>query len=152
MNKREKLRICNISLLIAALLVLISGILLEIADGNGIEAVPYTSYVILHIVFVAIMALLVTWHLYLHFGKNKWWQKANNLKSHVTTGLFKLALLIAVTGLISLICFCIVPEHSTFGGIHGKLGFVFIVVAIGHTAKRRKWFTKNRATKNAKPN
>ena len=56
-----------------------------------------------------------------------------------------LVAVLAMTGLASIPQW-LIHGHSPIGGVHGKIGFLFILIAIIHTIRHRKWFkgTKNK--------
>lgn len=62
----KKLRICNRTLAVTTMAVLLSSIQLEATDGSS------TSLVWLHIAVCSLMTALVTRHIYLHFKWVKW--------------------------------------------------------------------------------
>lgn len=143
MNKRLKLKCCNYSLLAFVLPVLATGIILECTGNDaGIFGISFKRIVVIHIVLAAAMMALAAYHLYLHVGSKGWWQKVKKLKSHVTRLLVRIAILTAASGLISLAVWLFNPVHTTVGGIHGKIGYLFIIIAVGHTIKRWKWFSR----------
>lgn len=144
MTKAGKLRICNWSLLVTLFPLTISSILLEYLGGETLCGVDFSVFVWLHVLFAVILFGLVGYHFYLHFGTNGWRLKISKLKSGVTRNLIKIAALMLVLSLAAVIAYCIVGKHTTLGGIHGKIGFLFLIVAIGHTIKRKAWFSRKK--------
>ena len=104
----------------------------------------FNVWVILHLIAVLAMTGLVCWHLRMNWGRISGWAKKFTGKA---SGASKaLAILIAFTALTGLAA---IPQwmfhgHSTVGGIHGKIGFLFILVCLIHTIRHRKWFRKNK--------
>lgn len=138
MIKAKKLKICDWLLLVATVVMLASSIQLE---ATGSRAVVW---VCLHIIVGCLFFANIIWHLYLHFGWKLWLQRLRKQKSPVTR-------LLAVFGLLTLISAIVASAHwigswthSSLGGVHGKIGFVFVAIAIGHTAKRIKFFKNKR--------
>lgn len=136
MKKSEKLRICNWSLLALLVLTLASGIQLEVIHGGSV------LYVWCHIVIAILFTAFAVYHIELHFGWKKWFSKFDKLKSNVTKILWWLFLLTVLSGVVALIHWLTADGHSPIGGVHGKIGFLMIAFAIGHTAKRIKFFKR----------
>ena len=133
MKKLLKLKICDWSLIAVTVLMLASGIQLEILSG---ESHPWIwAHIILGLIFLA----LILWHLYLHFRwrdwlKRLWKQKSSNTKWLTITGILTL-----VTAIIATIGWIASPIHSKIGAVHGKLGFIFLILAFVHTFRRAKF-------------
>lgn len=53
--------------------------------------------------------------------------------------IFAILLAISVVAFVHII---VLTAHSHIGAVHGKIGFLFILFCIGHTAKRWKWVKK----------
>ncbi len=138
MKQLKKLKICNWTLLIFGILILSSGIQLEATGSSGI--LPVWIHVIIGLIFSG----LVFFHIYLHFKWKNWFSMFNKIKSRVTRILWYAYVITFVLGVIAWIRWMAVGQHSVLGGVHGKIGFIFIALAIGHTVKRVKFF-KNRA-------
>lgn len=99
--------------------------------------------VILHVVVALPFMCLIIRHIYLHFQWKKWLTKFSKLKGP-TRILWWLYLLTFLSGIATFIHWLIENEHSPLGGIHGKIGFLMIAFAIGHTIKRLKFFTNKK--------
>lgn len=136
----NKLKICNISLLAITPAVLATSIILEASHGAALLGMSFNVWVILHLIAVLAMTGLVCWHMRMNWGKISGWAKKFTGKA---SGASKaLAILIELTVLTG---FFAIPQwliygHSTVGGIHGKIGFLFILVCLIHTIRHRKWF------------
>lgn len=134
MTKKSKLKLCNWMLLISTVAILGSGIELEIIHGDNIASVA------IHIILGIIFESLAIWHIYLHCGNRNWFLSFSKLKKPVTRILWWLFILTLVSGLVALFHWGGTLIHSPIGGIHGKIGFLMIAVAIGHIIKRIKFF------------
>lgn len=135
MKKITKLKICDWSLLVVTILALASSIQQECRWlGMG--------FVWLHIVLGIVFFLLIGWHLQLHFQWNNWFVRLKQQKSHVTKWLAAFGALTFLTAIVATVHVLNTLEHTTLGGVHGKFGFVFIALAIGHTVKRIKFYKK----------
>ena len=51
------------------------------------------------------------------------------------------AILLAIS-VVTFVRIIVLTAHSPIGVEHGKIGFLFILLCIGHTAKRWKWVKK----------
>lgn len=138
MKKIEKLRICNCSLLVLTVAILASGIQLEATDSAGLT--PVWIHVAIGLAFMAVVA----YHVFLHFGKSNWFSRFRKQKSPVTRILWWVGLITLLTGLIAWIHWLTTFTHAPIGGVHGKIGFLMIILAIGHICKRIKLFKNMR--------
>lgn len=134
MKKITKLRLADSLLLVITVLILISGIQLEILHGAG------RLWVILHIIAGLLFFGFIGWHIYLHYGWKNWFKRFQDQKNVVTKILWWIGIITFVSGVIAIIHWAGGLGHSPIGGIHGKFGFLMIVFAIGHIIKRIKFF------------
>lgn len=134
MNKVRKLQLCNWLLLIITIVVLVSSIMLEATSSR------YIVLVISHIIIASIFCALVVWHIYLNLHSGNWFRKFSKIKSPVTRILWWLFLITVLSAIVALVHWLGTYAHSPVGGVHGKIGFLMIAVAIGHTIKRIKFF------------
>lgn len=134
MKKAEKLRLCDWILVFATVFILASGLQLEATDSRNI------IWVWIHVIIGSLFFSNIVWHLYLHFGWKSWIQRLQKQKSPVTRWLAIFALLTLISAFIALFHWLGTYTHSPIGGIHGKIGFIFLALAIGHTVKRIKFF------------
>lgn len=132
---KKKLLWCDWALVVVGLLMLASGIQLEVLAGA--EAWAVWAHVVVGVLF----SFLVCWHVWLHFRWSNWFARFQKLKKPVTRILWYLFLLTFLLGLAAFIHWLNGGGHSPLGGIHGKVGFVMIAVAAGHTLKRRARLT-----------
>ena len=128
MSEVKKLRLCDWMLVFATAFILASGIQLEVTDSSSI------AWVSIHIIIGSLFFANIVWHLYLHFGRKSWVQRLRKQKSPVTHCLDISSSFVALFHWIG------TYTHSPVGAIHGKISFVFIALAIGHTVKRIKFF------------
>lgn len=134
MKQLTKLRLCDWTLVILTMSILISGIQLEILHrGNNV-------WRWVHIVIAIIFMLLCVWHIWLHFRKSNWFKRFHKQKSTVTEILWWISLLTFLSGMIAFVHMLSDEVHSVVGGIHGKLGFLMVIFIIAHALKRRKFF------------
>ncbi len=134
MSKVEKLRLCDWMLVFTTALILASSLQLEVTDSRSIV------WVLIHVIIGCLFFSNIVWHLYLHFGWKSWIQRLLKQKSPVTRWLAIFALLTIISTFVALFHWIGSYTHSPVGAIHGKIGFVFLALAIGHTIKRIKFF------------
>lgn len=140
----NKLKICNISLLVITPAVLATSIILEASHGESVLGLKFNVWVIIHLVTVLAMTGLVCWHLRMNWGKiSGWVKKFAGKASGASKALAILIALTALTGLASVPQW-LIHGHSPIGEVHGKIGFLFILIAIIHTIRHRKWFRKSK--------
>ena len=143
MTKAERIKICNIALLLTALPMFVSSIQMEVCGGKPLANLDFAHYMAIHAILGSVMIALLITHLFMHFGWQSWLQKIKKLKSKPTKLLCALFLLMLVSGIVSLLHNVALMGHSIIGAIHGKIGFVFLAICIGHIIKRWWWFKKN---------
>ena len=134
MTKVNQLKICNYSLVLTGIVVLASSIQLEATGSVGIIPVR------IHIIAASMFCCLVFYHIYLHFNRSNWFGRFSKLKCKATEVLWWLFILTVFSGLIALTEWLFHSEHTPGGGVHGKIGFVMLFIALGHTLKRRNFF------------
>lgn len=136
MKKITKLKICAWVLAALTVVMLASGIQLEINPAG------LPLWVWLHIVFGTAFFVLIFWHLALNRpAVRMMWRKPKiNQPKKGTRWLGAFFLLTLISAVIATVHWCINPGHSTIGGIHGKIGFVFIVMVIVHTCRHSGFF------------
>ncbi|MDE6416219.1 MAG: hypothetical protein K2K68_04240 [Duncaniella sp.] len=137
MTKTDKLKICDWTLAGLLPVVLASSIQLEATDGGG------TGWMIVHVIVASAFMCTILWHIYLHFQWKKWLVKFAKQKI-ATRILWWLYVLTLLSGIAAFIHRLIEINHGPLGGIHGKIGFLMIAFAIGHTLKRIKFFKRKR--------
>ena len=134
MKKIDKLRLCNWSVLVVSAAILISGIQLEVIHSS--DCLSVWLHIVIGLLFMALVAI----HIYLHFGKSNWYAKFSKLKSRATQILWWVTIITLLTGIATSIRWIISYTHTPLGGIHGKLGFLMIILSIFHIAKRFNFF------------
>ena len=134
MKKAEQLKICNYSLLAITVLILASGIQLEVLAGSS------RFWVWVHVVLGLQFFGFIFLHIYLHFKWRNWIEILWNQKSANTRWMMVTSILTLLTALIATTGWIMSPDHSAIGAIHGKLGFTFIALALWHISKRLKYY------------
>lgn len=135
MKKITELKICDWSLLVVAILMLTSSIQLE---GWWLGLGLVWAHMALGITFF----ILIGWHLKLHFQWRDWAGRLKRQKSPVTRWLALIGGLTLLTAVAATIHMFVTWHHSGIGGWHGKIGFVFIALAVAHVVKRIKFYKR----------
>lgn len=135
MTKKNRLKICNWSLLITTVAILASGLQLEFTCCHYAFGIAW-----FHIITGIIFLCLIIWHLQLHFGWRNLLSRLRKQKSALTRTLTIVFLLMTVSAAIATYHWLDFHHHSPIGGIHGKIGFLMIILVICHTLKRVKFF------------
>lgn len=138
MKQIVKLKICDWSLIPISIVMLASGIQLEALSGEGM------LWIYVHICIGVVFTTLCGWHIWLHFKWNNWFERFHKMKSQVTRILWWIALITFLTGIAATIQWFAHSVHTSLGGIHGKLGFLMILLIIAHALKRRKFYQPKR--------
>ena len=142
MDKKTQFKICNWSLLVFAILMLASGIQMEATAGADFLGIAFPAYMVFHVVVAVLMTVAVFWHIWLHFSWKEWVKRFAALKKRDTKALAILAAFVLITGIVALLLLLFNGmQHNGIGGIHGKIGFVFLAVGLYHVFKRI-WFYK----------
>lgn len=136
MRTLTKLRLCDWLLLIMTLAVIASAIQLEILSGTS------AAWVWVHIILCLFFMGMCAWHIQLHFHKSNWFAKIRKQKSPVTRLLWWMSLLTLLTGIIASIRWIVTDAHGPIGAVHGKIGFLMVILAVGHLLKRKKFFSR----------
>ena len=125
---------CDRTLGIVLIVMLASGIQLEVTSGR------YARSVWAHITLGIVLTALSVWHIYLHYRWSDWFARFRKNR-HQSTRILWLFLLTAVTGVVATVVWLIDGSHSHIGAIHGKIGFLMVIVgvihAVGHKHKRK---------------
>lgn len=120
---------CNKWLKVILLLILASGIQLEATSGR------YAWSVWVHIVLGLILTGLSIYHIYLHYKNSNWFTRFAKNRNKVTRVLWWVFLLTAVSGIAATLQWLMEGGHSPIGGVHGKIGFLMVIVAIIHAVR-----------------
>ena len=129
-----RLKRCNRWLGLTLLLTLASGIQLEATSGR------YLWSVWVHIILGIVLTALSLRHIYLHYKKGNWFSRFAKNRNIVTRVLWWTFLLTVVTGFAATVGWLDGFNHSTLGGVHGKIGFLMVVSGVVHAVRhlRRK--------------
>ncbi len=134
MKSIAKLRICDWSLIVLTTGALFSGIQLELLSGSSY------FWIWVHIGLSLLFLGICIWHIQLHFKSSNWFIRFKNLKSHVTKMLWWISLFTLATGMAASLDWLASGVHGPIGAIHGKIGFLMILLVVGHIVKRMKFF------------
>lgn len=142
MNTASKLKLCNRLLGLSLILMLVSGIQLEATAGC------YAWSVWVHIALGIILIVLSLRHIYLHYRTGNWFSRFAKNRNTVTRILWWIFLLTSVSGILATIIWIADNTHSHLGGIHGKIGFLMVILAIIHLISHRHKAHKQNRLKN----
>ncbi len=134
MTKKTKLKLCDWSLLFLTVVILASGVQLEI---NPVGAKCWIwSHIVIGILFIS----GIIWHISLHKSCKKRVEPKTRKhgNKHAVIGIF--FLLTLLSGVIATGHWVGTYFHSTIGGVHGKFGFLFIIAVILHIAKHKRFY------------
>lgn len=146
MKPAVKLKVCNRWLGCVLLLMLISGIQLEVTSGQ------YLWPVWAHIILGMVLTVLSLYHIFLHYRFGNWFSRFAKNRNTATRILWWIFQLTAVSGVTATVIWLDGHEHSHLGAIHGKIGFLMVVIAKIHIArhirkkKSRRLGTASQAT------
>lgn len=134
MTKKTKLKLCDWSLLFLTVVILASGVQLEInPTGENV-------WVWAHIVIGTLFISGIFWHISLHKSAKKRVEAKtrNHRDKHAVMGVsFLLTLL---SGVVATCHWIGTYLHSTIGGVHGKFGFLLILAVIFHIVKHKRFY------------
>lgn len=139
--KNHQLRLCNASLMIVAIFMLISSIEMEALAGDSLRGISFETLTFIHAGIGIVMFSLVAWHLYLHFGDLGWITKLQK-SPRLTKTLAIFGALTLSSGIFILAYMLTYFEHNLVGAIHGKIGFVFIALCVIHIYKYWAWIKR----------
>lgn len=135
-SKLKPLKICDRALLVLTLLILASSLQLEITAG----ATPL--WVWLHMALGTLFLLLILRHLYLHFRWTNWWTRlvASRPTRRPLRWLTITGLLLLLSAIVAALHWLAAPVHSFPGALHGKIGFLFLILLIPHILRHRRFY------------
>lgn len=136
--KKKFLLICNRSLLSVMPVAVASGVLLEWLHGCPFCGIGNAVWTWLHVVMSGTLLVLVLWHVHLNWHHaGRWYRRFREHRSMGFKCMAVFFLLAALTGLVS-VPLWLSHGHSGIGGLHGKIGYVWALFALGHTIRHRK--------------
>lgn len=139
MKKITKLIVCDWLLLVFTLTMFVSGLQLEVN--------PYRDqiWVWLHIIIGIFFVGFILWHLSLQHNPM---QRAVRRKKYHHGGkspfLGLFFLLTLLSSIIVTFHWIGTYTHSTIGGIHGKIGFLFLIAIVFHVRKNIRFYARRK--------
>ena len=144
MEKKTQFRICNWSLLVLAILILVSGIQMEATAGANFLGISFPVYMVFHVVVAILMTAAIIWHIWLHFKWKEWVKRFSALKRTDTKILAVMSALALVSGIAALLVLLFNGmQHNGVGGVHGKIGFGFVALGIYHIIRRIRFYKRH---------
>lgn len=135
--KRTTLRTVNILMATLLLPVAVTSIFLECLEGSDLAAVRNVNIVALHLAVAMTLFVLCGFHIKAHFGNIQSWFKRLKSSKFPNRFLFWISVLTLLTGVIATLAW-LHHGHSPIGGVHGKIGFLALIVMFAHLIRRRK--------------
>lgn len=132
MNTASKLKLCNRFLGCVIVLMLASGIQLEVTSGQ------YVWSVWLHIILGILLTVLSVYHIFLHYRHTNWFARFRKNQRTATRILWWLFLVTVISGIAATIIWIDGNSHSHLGAIHGKFGFLMVQFVIIHVVKNTR--------------
>lgn len=139
MNKTTKFKMCNRWLAVIMLLIFISGLQLEVTSGM------YQWSVWVHIFLGLVLTILSLYHIFLHYRKSNWFARFSRNRNTSTRVLWWIFMLTAISGIAASFIWVGDYAHSKLGAVHGKLGFLMVIMAIIHVSRHIKRRKKNKS-------
>lgn len=130
---REIVR-CAWWLLAVSVAMLASGVQLEMLSGES------RWWIWIHVVAGCVFFGLIIWHVFLHYRWNDWEARLCRQGSANTRWLAAVGVLTLFTGLWTTAVWIADPVHGKLGAVHGKLGFLMLVLAGWHAARRARFY------------
>lgn len=120
-----------------------TSIILEITGGEDLRTVRNSALVVAHIAVTLILFVMSYNHVRLHFGPISRWPSFFKKGKRQNRWLLWLAIITLVTGIGAIFTYSF-HGHSPLGAVHGKIGFLALILMLLHVIHRRKWFFKSR--------
>lgn len=133
-NKLKKLRFCNYSLLAITILTLLSSIQLEATGSSS------ALWVWIHMLVATIFLGLTVWHISLHF-KSNWISAVFHGRKGAIKVLTIIGIIVVISAITATVHWFLTGEHSPVGAVHGKIGFLFLLLITIHAIKHHKFYT-----------
>lgn len=136
-QKRLILKCVDYFLVVFLLLSTISSVVLECRSGSAFLNLSGVTLVILHIVLTLLLLGLSYYHIRLHFGAPNRWLPILRKSKRDNMWLLWTGILTLVTGVVATITY-FNHGHTSFGGVHGKIGFFVLALMVYHLLRRIK--------------
>lgn len=134
MTKKTELKVCDMMLAAVTALTALSSIQLEVTGSRDVTSVW------IHAGVSSLFFVNIVWHLKLHFGWKGWVGKLRRQRSQATRLMSLASVLTLASACVALVHWSESFMHSKPGAIHGKIGILFLILAVGHTLKRIAFF------------
>lgn len=138
--KKKTLTITNLSLVVLLILSAATSIILESTGGEDLRMIRNSSLVVAHIAATLILFAVCYNHVRLHFGSISRWPAFFKKTKRQNRWLLWLVVITLVTGIGAIFTYSF-HGHSPLGAVHGKIGFLALILMLLHLIHRRKWFT-----------
>ncbi len=136
--KKSKLTVINISLIVLLVLTTVSSLVLECTGGKDLPVLRGSALVLLHIAVTLALMILSYLHIKAHFGRTSQWRERFGRTKKQNKWLLWVTAITLLTGIAAIFTY-FAYGHTPFGAIHGKIGYIALLIMILHLLRRRKW-------------
>ncbi len=136
--KKSQLNVINLSLIVLLAITTASSVILECAGGKDLPALRSGGLVLLHIAVTLALMILSYLHIKAHFGRAGQWRERFRKTKKQNRWLLWITAITLLTGIAAIFTY-FVYGHTPFGAIHGKIGFVALLIMLLHLLHRRRW-------------
>ena len=136
--KKSRLTVINSFLIVLLILTASSSLILECIGGKDLPTLRSVTLVVVHIIVTLALVLLSYLHIRAHFGSLPQWRQRFGKTKRQNRWLLWTTVLTFLTGIVAIVTFAL-KGHSSFGGIHGKIGYVALLIMFLHLIHRGKW-------------
>lgn len=136
MNRKSKLKICNLTLLILYLPTLITSLHMEVTGGAS------AAWTWSHIAVCTAFMVMIIIHVYLHIKWSAWDKRLIGRRRGVVRWMSVFGALVILSSIIVMAHWAATQTHSTIGGIHGKIGFIFLLIILIHIIRHRTYYLR----------
>ncbi len=136
--KKSQLNVINISLIVLLVLTTASSLVLECTGGKDLPTLRNSALVILHIAVTLALMILSYLHIKAHFGQTNQWRERFRRTKRSNKWLLLIMAITLFTGIAAIFTY-FVCGHTPFGAIHGKIGYIALLIMFRHLLRRREW-------------
>lgn len=136
--KKSRLNVINLSLIVLLAVTTASSVILECTGGKDLPALHSCALVLLHIAVTLALMILSYLHIKAHFGQTSQWRERFRKTKRQNKWLLWITAITLLTGIAAIFTY-FAFGHTPFGAIHGKIGFIALLIMLLHLLHRRKW-------------
>ncbi len=136
--KKSRLNVINLSLIVLLAVTTASSVILECTGGKDLPALHSGALVLLHVAVTLALMILSYLHIKAHFGQTSQWRGRFRKTKRQNKWLLWITAITLLTGIAAIFTY-FAFGHTPFGAIHGKIGFIALLIMLLHLLHRRKW-------------